>query len=216
MQFVKQDLLSQIDNVLLTFYTSPGINRQLADESRVYEFNIRCLSAIERLAPPGSVYLRYLPDIVNADLAPYQQVDKLAGILIALREDIDSDCLTSYKQLIHADLFQDFLEMAEYLKNEGYKDAAAVIAGGVLEEHLRKLAEKTSIELKFDGKLKMIDRLNADLYKSKSYSSSDSKQVIAWGDIRNKAAHSRYSEYISEQVDLMIQGLKSFIARIPA
>jgi hypothetical protein len=42
-------------------------------------------------------------------------------------------------------LFSDFLELASYLNSEGYKDAAAVICGGVLEGHLRKLSEKLGI-----------------------------------------------------------------------
>ena len=54
--------------------------------------------------------------------------------------------LANIDELIHADIFTGFLEMGYYLLEEGYKDPAAVLAGGTLEEHLRKLCQKNNIE----------------------------------------------------------------------
>ena len=77
------------------------------------------------------------------------------------------------------DFFTDFLEMAEYLISNGYKDPAAVMAGSVLEEHLRQLCKKESIdteETKEDRQVpKKADRLNADLAKAEVYSKLDHK-----------------------------------------
>jgi len=39
---------------------------------------------------------------------------------------------------------------------------------------------------------------------------------VAWLDIRNNAAHGKYSEYSDEDVDLMIKGILNFIASNPA
>ena len=66
-------------------------------------------------------------------------VGKLFSIAKALRDDIKAGCLKSFAELIHGELFGDFLEMAKHLLDEGYKDAAAVIAGSTLEGHLRQL-----------------------------------------------------------------------------
>ena len=46
---------------------------------------------------------------------------------------------------MHAELFADFLEMADYLLSEGYKDPAAVLGGSMLEEHLRQLRQSMDI-----------------------------------------------------------------------
>jgi hypothetical protein len=120
-------------------------------------------------------------------------------------------------ELVHADLFADFLEMAHYLLQQGYKDPAAVISGSVLEEHLRKLCQKNSIDvLKSDGSPKKADTLNADLSGSNIYPKLDQKNVTAWLDLRNKAAHGHYSEYTKEQVELMLQSVRDFTARCPA
>ena len=40
------------------------------------------------------------------------------------------------------------------------------------------------------------------------------KQITAWLDLRNNAAHGKYSEYTQEQVSLLLQGVMDFIIRI--
>jgi hypothetical protein len=128
-----------------------------------------------------------------------------------------SSLLANLNELVHANIFNDFLEMADYLQKEGYKDSAAVLAGGTLEEHLRKLSQKNEIATeKEDSRPKKADRLNADLTSANVYSKLDQKNVTAWLDLRNKAAHGKYSYYSKEQVALMIQGIRDFISRYPA
>ena len=57
--------------------------------------------------------------------------------------------MDSLAALAHAEVFADFLEMAQHLLDVGYKDAAAVIAGSALEAHLRQLAVKTGVDTTF-------------------------------------------------------------------
>ena len=140
------------------------------------------------------------------------------GILSAAREELAGGWLTTTKGLISAEIFSDFLEMAQHLLDEGYKDPAAVMAGSVLEEHLRQLCQKHSIptEITKQGRPqpKKADTLNADLAKREVYNRLDQKQVTAWLDLRNKAAHGKYQEYTEEQVALMLQSLSDFMVRV--
>jgi hypothetical protein len=126
----------------------------------------------------------------------------------------------SQRELLHAELFADFLEMAQHLLNEGYKDAAAVIAGSSLEVHLRQLCQKSGItcEATSGGSTtpKKADRLNSDLAAASTFSKLDQKNVTAWLDLRNKAAHGKYAEYETPQVNLLIGGIRDFITRNPA
>ena len=50
--------------------------------------------------------------------------------------------------------------------------------------------------------------------KTGKYTVSEQKQVTAWLDLRNKAAHGKYSEYVKQQVGLMLDGVRDFIFRI--
>lgn len=125
--------------------------------------------------------------------------------------------LANIDELIHADIFTGFLEMGYYLLEEGYKDPAAVLAGGTLEEHLRKLCQKNNIEIKKDdSRYKSADRLNSELANVNVYTKLDQKSITAWLDLRNKAAHGKYDDYTKGQVELMLQGIRDFISRCTA
>ena len=104
--------------------------------------------------------------------------------------------------------------MARHLLDSGYKDAAAVIAGSSLEAHLRQLAKRWDVEVGVEPR--KADAINADLAKADAYSKLDQKNVTAWLDLRNKAAHGQYAEYQKEQVALMIDGIRDFLTRCPA
>ena len=132
----KATAIAQIDDVL-TYGSATEESVTLA------------LRGVEALpARPGSIYLERMEQALKIVVvgaagsrgAKYSDIlTSLHGTLKALRADYDAGRLQSCQELIHADLFSDFLEMAEHFLENEYKDPAAVMAGGVLEEHLRKL-----------------------------------------------------------------------------
>jgi uncharacterized protein (DUF2164 family) len=179
-----------------------------------YELLTLMAAAVDRLAPPQSQYIEKAKSLKGAEIGT--QLKVLAGILRALKTDYLAGNLQTISELIHADVFADFLEMADYLLEQGYKDPSAVIAGSVLEEHLRKLCDKNNIPVSQNQKPKKADTLNAELANASIYSKLDQKNITAWLDLRNKAAHGRYSEYAKEQVALLVQSIRDFITRHPA
>jgi hypothetical protein len=216
----QNEILKQIDAVLQRY-------RQLASRSHYSDCSdqpegeittvITLMSdCIRRFAPLGGQHRDSLQAILksygvnNACTVPH-----IAGVLDALRVSYENGYLATVSELIHAEMFSDFLEMAEYLLSEGYKDPAAVIAGSVLEEH-RRLALRSGIDVNVGGKPKKADQLNADLAGQAVYSKLDQKSVTSWLDLRNRAAHGKYSEYSRDQVALYMQGIRDFIARLSA
>lgn len=145
--------------------------------------------------------------------------DLLTGIEILkrIKSEIINGWFYSYKGIISAEIFSDFLEMAYHLLENKYHDASAVMIGSVLEEHLRQLCIKNEIETTFDkdGDIipKKADRLNSDLTSKEIYNKLDQKNITAWLDLRNKAAHGKYTEYTIEQVRNMYSGVSEFISR---
>jgi len=174
----------------------------------------RLIAGIRRLAPPGSDYIQRAADIQGHH---GYVVQNLGGILQALRADVEAGYTRSFAELVHADLFADFLDMASELQKKGYKDAASVIAGSVLEEHLRKLAGKTGIETeKANGSPKKADTLNSELSRAGNYNKLVQKSVTAWLDLRNSAAHGHYGEYDNAQAAALIRDVRGFLIRHPA
>ena len=139
-------------------------------------------------------------------------------ILKNIKDELENDWFASFKQIVSAELFSDFLEMAKYLLDEKYKDPAAVMIGSVLEEHLRLLSNSYSIPvytIKGTNRVaKKASIINLELAKAGAYNLLDQKNVAAWLDLRNKAAHGKYSEYTIEQVELMYKGITEFIGRV--
>jgi hypothetical protein len=207
---VKQEILAQIDRAL-TLYAEHRRRSQyddLSDLGRDVHEEVDAIvgATIERLAPPGSVYRANSAGVLIRKI----------GSLKALRRDYDEGYLSTVQSLIRSDLFADFLEMADHLVEQGYKDPAAVLVGGVLEEHLRALCSARSIAASLSGRPKKADAMNAELAAAGAYNKLDQKSVTAWLDLRNKAAHAQYGEYTLEQVTTMLSGVREFAARIAA
>ena len=179
------------------------------------EFETASLSFILNLYGKNHPYYTRFKETVNK----YKPNDVEAGrgILNSIKAEIERGWLTTVKGLVSAEIFSDFLETAEYLLEQRYKDPAAVIVGSTLEEHLRQLCRKNHItveDLK-GGKLipKRADSLNNDLYTANIYNKLDQKNITAWLDLRNQAAHGHYSEYKQEQVENMLKGVMEFMIR---
>ncbi len=188
-------------------------HQKIASDNKLPYFELtnlqtRCISAIERTAGKNSEYYKRA---TNRDILPSQ-----IGVATALLSDIENDYTKSFEELIHGNVFSDFIEMAEHLLSNGYKDAAAVIAGATLESHLRKLCVKFGVSTESNQRVKKAVRMNADLANQNAYSKNEQKSIISWLGIRNDAAHGNYGEYTKEQVSLLNAGIRDFIARHPA
>lgn len=190
------------------------------DESAIYKVLSQGKAAVVRIAGDSSPYAKDIRRILDTSDFPGNWLIKVLGVLDALYSDICAGHLNTLSELIHAELFSNFLEMADHLLSEGYKDPAAVIAGASLEEHLRQLCIKSGIDVDAQGKSgthpKKADQLNADLTGDAVYSKLDQKSITAWLGLRNNAAHGKFSEYSKEQVILMVSGIQDFMARNPA
>lgn len=188
---------------------------ETVDIRKLKEFRTASLSFIEMVYRKDHSYYKEF-DGATAGYRPFD-VEAGIGIMQAIRREINGGWLTSVKGLITAEVFSDFFEMAEHLLVNDYKDAAAVIAGSTLEEHLRQLCLRNSIEttIKIDDRdvPKKADALNSDLGKANIYNKLDQKNITAWLDLRNKAAHGAYDEYNKEQVKTMLSGVGEFCAR---
>jgi len=126
---------------------------------------------------------------------------------------MDAGLLVDLRRLLQADIFADFLEMAEHLLTEGFKDAAAVLIGGVLEDTLRRLSQSKELSvINSQGKPLTIDPMNVGLAKADVYQALTKKQITSWADLRNNAAHGNYSKYTASEVKEMLLFVQRFSA----
>jgi hypothetical protein len=182
----------------------------------VMQMQTRCLAAIERATGRGSVYYEKARSILEDENYPHGHLAGLVGVADSLLHNMRAGYLKTLEELVHGEVFGDFLEMAQYLLGCGYKDAGAVIAGSTLEAHLRQLCKKGGIAIDVGGKSKKADAINSELAKSHMYSGLDQKNITAWLGLRNSAAHGEYEKYDQSQVGLLITSIRDFITRVPA
>ena len=128
----------------------------------------------------------------------------------AAKEDIEGGYLKKLEDLVAADIFTDFLEMTEYLLEQGYKDPAASLIGAVLEDGLRKIAKNSGITLKSKEN---ISSLNHKIAGAQIYKRLAQKQIEVWNEIRDNADHGKFSEYNADSVKDMCSGVRDFLEK---
>lgn len=144
----------------------------------------------------------------------------LLGLISGLRSDYESGMLRSITELIEANIAGDYLEQAEQLlkgNRQGQYNhiPAAVLAGAVLEDGLRRLCARQSPPIsvkKPGGSYKMLNALIDDLKSAGLFNELKAKQLRAWADIRNAAAHGQFDDFTRSDVEQMFAGIQNFLA----
>lgn len=175
---------------------------------------VRAQGIIDRNVLRNSTYAQFADSARTK--ADWQRLPDLLAVLLALKSDLERDYYVTVVELLHAETFADFLEMATELFDKGFKDPSAVLAGSVLESHLRAMADKFATPTINGGRPMKADTLNAGLVKAGVYNVLQQKQVTADLAIRNAAAHGKYDEYTAEQVRSMLGNVRQFILKFPA
>lgn len=136
----------------------------------------------------------------------------------------DEGGLTSPRLAIAHEIEGGFLDIAQAQAQEAEKATdptkkqlqlaiAAFLAGASLEDALRRLCESRCIA--YDTQRTSISKLQTELFQpSKNImviSSSENKQITAWGDTRNKADHGRFNELTNAEVIAMVIGVRGFL-----
>lgn len=128
--------------------------------------------------------------------------------------------LEDLTEMIEANVAADYLGQAEQLLAEGQPGKfdhvpAAVLAGAILEDALRRLCQRQTPPIpttKSDGSPKTLDPLIADLQKANVYNKMKGDQLRSWAKIRNYAAHGEFNQFTRQDVEQMLTGVKDFLA----
>ncbi len=130
----------------------------------------------------------------------------LKAVFLAAKEDYEGGYLKNIRELIRAELFDSELDQARALLGAGYFNAAAVVAGVVLETSIRSLCDSAGVT---PGK---VEKMNADLVKAGTYNVLVQKRITAMAAIRNAAAHGKTEEFSADDVAQLIEEVERFVA----
>ena len=120
-----QEILKQIDEALELWSTHRAKSKyddlsDLPDRPLSTEVDTILAATLDRLAPANSPYRESISHIMLSKV----------GALRALRRDYDAGYLSSVQNLVRAEVFADFLGMAEHLLKQGLQRPLRCARGG--------------------------------------------------------------------------------------
>jgi hypothetical protein len=209
-------IIKQLSEIISDLDHAPSETGYVEDYD-ARRISTRARAAIRRYAPPGSAYEDDATEVANSPAGDQWKAQQFTAIVHALRDDYALGGLTAIEEIVHADLFDDFLDMANELLSKGFIGPAAVLSGTVLEEQLRKLARKHDVSTADEkGRAKSVEALGIDLRKSDVMTEVQRKSVTAWYAQRTEGAHGHSENLSDSEVERMIDGVRDFVARYPA
>ena len=139
----------------------------------------------------------------------------VVGIVLGLKDDYENGFLDNLEERIVADISADYMTQVEALLTDGYYIPAAVLCGAVLEDALRRLCDRQTPPVppdKPNGRPKALNDLIQDLQKANAFNKPKAGQLRGWAQVRNSAAHGKFEEFSRDDVELMVKGVKNFLA----
>ena len=133
------------------------------------------------------------------------------GILSGALARLDS-VLRDITGILQSNLFDNELDAAENLLNTGYIRAAGVIAGVVLEGHLKTIINNHQIEI--TQKDSGISHLNEKLKEENIYDIVQWRKIQQLTDIRNYCGHKKEREPTKDEVKELIEGTRKIIKNV--
>lgn len=203
------ELIAKADAVLATHRPNPPnvIGFPTLNSGAFAEWQTQCLAFLTNLLGGDHVYVENFRNRVEKGHRGMVEAGK--GILTAVREDVALGYLSRLEALIAADVFSDFMEMAEHLLDAGYKDPAASLVGAVLERGLKQVASQRGVTVKARDDL---SSLNAKCADAGVYNRLVQKKVQVWIGVRNHADHGEFDEYDESDVRDMVSGVRDHLA----
>ena len=188
------------------------------DKSLYCRWRAQVVNLLDRVLPAKSPLRGRLKDFLDFSIAT-SSADEILNTLCAVEEDFAAGMFDDLEKRIEAVVAVNYMDQAEELIKDSADTSrsyipAAVLAGAVLEKSLRTLCVKNDPPIsltKPGGKKKTMNPLIDNLKDAGVFNEIYAKQLRAWADIRNAAAHGQFEEFTKEQVASMIAGVNQFL-----
>jgi hypothetical protein len=187
------------------------------DTARFFKWKTNCISLLDAIVPQNHLH-RNTIQTFQKHVAGYNNLGWAIGVLKGIGEDFERNLLTTSVAEIEYEISCDYLDEAKgLLGSQGVSDSnlttAAVLTGIGLERRLRRLwAENNASGSEASDRTKRLGALIDELKKANIVTEAKAKQLRAWADIRNHAAHGDHDQFSIADLRYMIDGVKNFLA----
>jgi len=162
-------------------------------------------------AIPDTYYHQECTKILNDDAlsggVPFHVIQKLSGLLLSIKDELERGLLKKAEYLFIATTFDDFLDHAATYHKGGKKNESSVLASAVCEDAIRKIAKKNELE----EKGKSLELIIDELAKKNVFTPVKSKRIKGFAAISNKSLHAQWDEFDIRDVGELIKGTRELI-----
>jgi hypothetical protein len=190
----------------LDFTSNDGIDYYKVSSGAHREWSTNVLNLLQRTFGESSIHFKHFSERYEKFTEWESHFIDCLSLFKAAREDYEGGYLFNVRALAKAEVLSDAIGQARELLQAGYKDPACILARVALEATLKDLVDRHGL---IQGKL---DRMNADLSKAGVYNMAKHKQITAWAEIGNKAAHGDWTQYTEPDAIAMVQGVEGLVA----
>jgi hypothetical protein len=197
------------------------VGSKMPDAEKLIEWRTKAATLLVRVIPKGHVHHDAAKGMAKLPVS-FEALQEAVSMLRGIKDDFDKGFLDDLSMCIEAEIATDYMGQAEHLLAEGHRGRfdhvpAAVLAGAVLEKALHTLCgqQQPPIPLKGPkGEFKSLAPLISDLKKAGAFNEAKAKQLRAWADLRNLAAHGEFNQFKRGDVEHMIAGINGFLADV--
>lgn len=188
------------------------------DAPRFVKWKTNCVSLLDAIIPHNHLHRTTIGSF-QKHVIGYKNLDWAIGVLNGIAEDFDRNLLTTSIAEIEYEVSCDYLDEAKRLLNgQGIPDSnittAAVLTGIALERRLRRLWMDHNAATETGDKNKRLGTLIDELKRANIVNETKAKQLRAWADIRNHAAHGDQDQFTIKDLKHMVDGARDFLAEL--
>jgi len=205
-----RELISEGKDVAELERPSEYVGPYIQDKPALHSWLSKVTNIIETSFGAQSSQSRHLSQLMPKGIQFVEHSDEvlsIVGLLSGAVDDLEKGYLLKQEFLIAGEVFDSLLEQASHLIQAGYKDPAAVLGRVVLEDALRRIARRESLDSS-----EKASTINDSLRNAGVYAQPRWRMVQAWLDIGNAAAHGKASDFTEQDVTKMLEGISEFLA----
>lgn len=166
---------------------------------------------IQSVSQSGSHYDQQINKILSEPNlrkgVPFHTFNEMFGVLYGFRDDYEKGFIVPIEYIVAAATFDDFLDHAETYQKGNLKNEAAVLAGAVLEDTMKKIATKHGIV----ATGKTLDPVIDDLAKANVFTPIHAKRLKVLATTRNYALHAEWDKFGIREAGELISGTRELI-----
>ena len=168
-------------------------------------------NAIQQVSPTASFFRVELDRLMANDQLkggiPLSVAEKVLGLLQSVQLEAQAGLLTRLEDQVVATAFDDFLDHASQYHKSGKVKEAAVLASAVLEDTIKRIAIKSSV----DPTGLSLEPLIDELAKREIVTQVKAKRLRSYSAVRNHALHAEWEKLDLKDVGSQIAGLRELL-----